>query len=89
MHRGAVIIKLQRDADDVIALAFQQTRDHGGIDATGHGDDDAGIFRLLVKIERVHGRLGKSKGCSAQSPGSFGRDGAACGQAKTRFRRYC
>ena len=41
VDRGAVIVKLQRDAGDVIARMFQQGRRDGGIHAAGHGDDDA------------------------------------------------
>ena len=41
VHGGAVVVELQRDADDVVALALQQRRDDRGIDAARHGDDDA------------------------------------------------
>jgi hypothetical protein len=39
--RGAVVVKLQRDADDLEALLDQQSRSHRRIDATRHRDDDA------------------------------------------------
>ena len=48
---GAVVVKLQRDADHVIALGLQQRRGHRGIDAAGHGDDDAGVLRAAGKVE--------------------------------------
>ena len=58
MRRRAVVVELQRDADDVIALGLEQRRGHRGIDAAGHGDDDAGVLRPAVKIEAVaHGFL--------------------------------
>ena len=54
MHRRAVVVKLQRDADDVVALFLHQSCDDGGIDAAGHGDDDPRVFGALVEIETVH-----------------------------------
>ncbi len=45
MGRGAVVVELQRDADDVIALGLEQRGRHRQIDAAGHGDDDAGVLR--------------------------------------------
>ncbi|MNL70221.1 hypothetical protein D3C87_1951880 [compost metagenome] len=50
-----MIVKLQRDAENVVALAFEQAGDDGTVDATGHGNDDTRIFGLAVKIETVHG----------------------------------
>ena len=41
VRRLAMVVELQRDADDVIALLFQQRGDDARIDAAGHGDDDA------------------------------------------------
>ena len=38
--RLAVVVELQGDADDVVALLREQGGDDGGIDATRHGDDD-------------------------------------------------
>lgn len=55
VHRRAMIVKLQRDAENVVALAFEKPRHDGRVDAAGHGDDDARIFGLAVKIETVHG----------------------------------
>ena len=42
---GAVVVELQRHADDVVAFALQQAGDHGGVDTAGHGDDDARVLR--------------------------------------------
>ena len=54
--RGAVVVELQRHADDVVALGLEQRGRHRGVDAAGHGDDDAGVLRPAVEIEGVaHG----------------------------------
>ena len=53
MGRRAVVVKLQRDADDVVALGLEQRRRHRGIDAARHGDDDAGVLRPAFDIETV------------------------------------
>ncbi len=59
MGGGAMIVKLQRHADDVIAFGLEQGGRDRGIDAAGHGDDDAGVFRAAFKIETVkHCRRG-------------------------------
>jgi hypothetical protein len=55
MHGSAMIVELQRDAEHVIALAFQQAGHDGGINAAGHGNDDTCVFGLTIKIETVHG----------------------------------
>ena len=56
MGGGAVVVKLQGDADHVIALGLEQRGGHRGIDAAGHGDDDTGVLRAAVEIEGVsHG----------------------------------
>ncbi|MNV07104.1 hypothetical protein D3C71_975200 [compost metagenome] len=54
VHSRTVVVKLEGNAEDIIALALEDTGHHGRIDATGHGDNDPGIFRPLVKIERIH-----------------------------------
>ena len=41
VHRRAVVIELQRDADDVVALARQHRRDDGRIHPARHRRDDA------------------------------------------------
>ncbi len=50
---GAVVVELQRDADDVIALGLQQRGRDRGIDAARHGDDHAGVLRPTFEIEAV------------------------------------
>jgi len=51
VHRSAVIVKLQSNADDVIAFALQHGRNDGRIHAARHGGDDA----------RFAGRLGETE----------------------------
>ena len=57
MRRRAVIVELQRDADDVVALALQQRGHDGGIDAARHGDDDARFGRRLLESQTVEGAV--------------------------------
>src|SRR6185503_7403481 len=53
MGGRAMVVELQRHADYVVALGFEQRRGDRGIDATGHGDDDAGVLRAAGKVEAV------------------------------------
>ena len=53
MSRLAVVVELQRHADNVVAGLGQQRRDDGRVDAAGHGDDDAGVGRRGVRGEAV------------------------------------
>jgi hypothetical protein len=56
MGGGAMIVKLQRDADDVVALGFQQGSRRRRIDAAGHGDHDPGVLWTPFEIQTVeHG----------------------------------
>ena len=56
VRRRAVVVELQRHADDVIALGLEQRSGHRRVDAARHGDDDAGVLRAAVDIEAVgHG----------------------------------
>src|SRR6185437_2646160 len=56
MHRCSVVVKLQCDPNDVVALRLEQGGRYRGIDTTGHGDDDTGLCRSAVEIEAVtHG----------------------------------
>ena len=56
MGGGAVVVELQRHADDVVALGLQQRRGDRGIDAARHGDDHAGVLRPTFEIEAVEHR---------------------------------
>ncbi len=76
VHGRAMIVELQRDAENVIALALQETGDDGRIHPARHRDDDARIFWLPVEIETVHAvHPGLSKG---GMPGRLDR-AIACG----------
>ena len=71
MDRGAVIVELQSDTENVVTLPFQDTGHDGTVDAAGHGNDNTCIFGLAIKIETVHGIQSgipvPSAGCSAFS----------------------
>ena len=79
MGRGAVVVELQRHADDVVALGLEQRRRHRGIDAARHGDDHAGVLRPAFEIEGVqHGGRGTRRTPSlALSPAGSGHLQAA------------
>ena len=51
----AGVVELQRDPDDVVAVARQQGCHDGGIHAARHRDDDPRRCRVLRKSERVQG----------------------------------
>ena len=74
VHGFAMVVELQGDADDVIALALQQRRHHRGVDAARHGRDDACGRRRLGDVERVerNGHQG-SRRVRARSVRGFGR----------------
>ena len=65
----AMVIELQGNADDVVALLFQQRRGDRAVDAARHGDDDAGLARRLEVAERGHGR-GYGTGTPGRASGS-------------------
>ena len=44
----ALIPELHREADDIVSLGAEHGRDGGGIDSTGHGDGDGGLWHLAV-----------------------------------------
>ena len=56
VRRRAVVVELQRDADDVIALRLEQRGRHRRVDAARHRDDDAGVLRPALRIEAVEHR---------------------------------
>ena len=57
-YRFAVVVKLQRDTDDVVAFLREQRRRHGTIDATRHRDDDTGVRRVFGKAEEFMRNMG-------------------------------
>ena len=44
----ALVPELHREADDIVSLGAEHGRDGGGIDSTGHGDGDGGLWHLAV-----------------------------------------
>jgi len=56
MGRRTVVVELQRNADDVVALRLQKRSRRRGVDTAGHGDHDPGVLRPTFEIETVeHG----------------------------------
>ena len=55
--RRAMIVELEGDPDDVVALRLEQRRGHRGIDAARHGDDDPDVLRTALDFETVEHRL--------------------------------
>ena len=56
LARGdALVVELQGDAHDVVALLLQERRRDRRIDAARHGDHHAGVARRLVDIEGIPG----------------------------------
>ncbi len=54
VHRGTMIVELQRHADDIVAFLLQEAGDDRGIHTAGHGDDDPCRFRSSGQVEAVH-----------------------------------
>ena len=102
VRRRPVVVKLERDADDVIALGLQKRGRHRRVDAAGHGDDDAGVLRAPFEVETVtHSGSGFRRSCFSgdRSQGHYYRDRlwpsnvgslkAAARQFLPRARRPC
>ena len=53
MGGRAMIVELQGDADDVIALGLQQRGRHRRIDAARHGDDNPRVLGTAFDIQTV------------------------------------
>ena len=53
MGGRAMVVKLQRDADDIVALGLQERGRNRGIDAAGHGDNDPCVLRTAFKVQTV------------------------------------
>jgi hypothetical protein len=49
VHRGAMVIELQRHAQHIIALAGEKPRHDGAVDAARHGDHHPRVTRVLIK----------------------------------------
>jgi hypothetical protein len=62
LHGLAVIVELQRDAHDVVALARQQRGDDRGVHAARHRRDHARGRRRLGETQGIPGGIGKRRG---------------------------
>ena len=51
--RGAVVVELQGDADDIVPGAGEQRRGHRRIDAARHRHDDAVVGRVAGEVDIV------------------------------------
>ena len=49
----AMIVELQGDADDIIALGLEQRRGRRRIDAAGHRHHNTGVLRAAFNIQTV------------------------------------
>src|SRR5271163_3910469 len=58
VRRRAMIIKLKRHTDNVVALLLEQSGNDGRIDAARHGNDDTRLSRGLWQAETVERRQG-------------------------------
>src|SRR6185437_2943590 len=75
MGRRAMVVELQRDADDVVTLRLQQRRRHRGIDAARHGDNHAGVLGTAFEIKTVtHGFTSPRALANISFEWSFGID---------------
>ena len=75
MDRRPMVVELQRDPDDIVALLAEQACHHGGIYAAGHGDDDTCLVRGLGEVEGVHHVTGSPAGRSARICGVYSDPG--------------
>jgi hypothetical protein len=63
VRRLAMVVKLERDPDDVVTLRLEQRRRDRGIDAARHRDDHARVLRPSLQVERIQHlgpRLGRA-----------------------------
>src|SRR6266849_10030339 len=67
MDGGAVVIELERHADDVITLRLEQRRGDRGINSARHGDDHAGVLRATFDIEAVEHRAPVRLKCAGRT----------------------
>ena len=79
MRRGAMVVELHRQSDDIVTLARQQRRHDAGIDAARHRDDDARVRRRLgqaqgVQRARRSGGGEPRRGSSSPSQNFWARD---------------
>src|SRR6185503_1033959 len=71
MGGRAMVVKLQRDPDHVVAFGLQQGSRHRGIDAAGHGDNDPRVLRTAFEIQTIS----HARGHRLQSQARYGTHG--------------
>ena len=86
MDRGAVVVKLQGHADDVISLPLQDARHDRRIHAARHRDDDAGALRAAGKVQAVHRLDCLSCGSGFNARGHHIGQASACCHVAARHR---
>ena len=59
-NRGAVIVELQGDADDLVPLLLEERSHHRGVDTARHGDDHPSScicsWSSHARVRNSHGR---------------------------------
>ena len=53
MNRRAVVVKLQRHADDIVAFLLEQCGHDRGVDSARHCDDHPRLRRGLIEPETI------------------------------------
>jgi hypothetical protein len=48
-----MVVELEGDANHIVALTPQESRDHRGVDPSGHGDDHPGVSRTPRQMKAV------------------------------------
>src|SRR5690606_31342658 len=51
---SAMIVKLERNANDLVPFSRENPRDNGRVYAARHRDDDARVLRTSWKVKAVH-----------------------------------
>ena len=86
LYRGAMVVKLQRDPDDVVTGLGQKRGGDRAVHAPGHGDDHPGILRAFLDIQRVHGGEYRSNPATCNASGTYGANVSPISQNWTSSR---
>src|SRR5262249_35782763 len=80
--RGAMVVQLQRDANDVVPLRFEERRRDRGIDTTRHGHHHAGLLRPSLEVKTVTHRARGACRAPEALPGPLGMNLGAPRQSR-------